>query len=351
MGTVLQNRSNPGGILTALSAMATPSLTGLRLAVAYCTRAGTTGLVGMLNRVCGPHWEDVNKTIVTSFDFGLTEPKALSLLVDEGFDVRVTGQDGDRINLRPSQAFHPKVYIFDFAEESRALVGSANLTTRGLTVNTELGFVFAADGELNNAWDRMVAESIPVNPLIMKAYKAARPRRPKIKPDDTITHSIALDPQWLRAFGDEVEAGNLTPSDYDSFWVETGSTIDGEPQGQLELPRHANQFFGFHETAYLTDQHEIGAPHLVARGQTFTDRKLTWHGDNRMERISLPTGSQGGYDDYANKILLFQRQPGGFVIELAELDGATGNSWRDASIDAGTIYSLDRVSPWSCGLF
>lgn len=337
-------------MMTALLSLADGEAIGVRMAVAYCTRSGVHELIAVLKRSCGGTWDDLQKTVITSFDYGLTEPGAVELLAGEGFDVRVVGQDGDSIRLRPSEAFHPKAYIIDYPLESRALIGSANLTTRGLTVNTEVGVILNGDENLDEAWERMYEASREIDDALLAAYSAARPEAPKLEPDPSIPHTPSPDPGALQAFGDAVGEGLVRPGDHDAFWVETGY-MSGGSRNQLELPRHANEFFGFHETEYQSDQHIIGEPRLHARGTTFTDRRLTWHGDNRMERINLPTESQGGYPDYADKVLLFRRSPDGFTIEIADLDSDTAQSWKDASIKAGTVYSLGHGSPRTCGLF
>ena len=43
--------------------------------------------------------------------------------------------------------------------------------------------------------------------------------------------------------------------------------------------------------------------------------RIPWHGNNRMERINLPTPAQGGFD-YCDTAVLFRRQAEGFEIEV-----------------------------------
>ena len=82
--------------------------------------------------------------LITSFDFGLTQPEALrqwhhlanAAVVVSGANRLAQG------SLRPQRSFHPKLYAFSKdAHTSNALVGSANLTGRGFSVNTEAAWV------------------------------------------------------------------------------------------------------------------------------------------------------------------------------------------------------------------
>jgi hypothetical protein len=76
--------------------------------------------------------------------FGSTAPAALDLASDLGVEVRV---------LNPSTGtYHPKLYLARRGEQSRAVIGSANLTS-GLVNNVEVCSVIAGDREqLATAW-------------------------------------------------------------------------------------------------------------------------------------------------------------------------------------------------------
>ena len=71
--------------------------------------------------------------------FGLTEPEALRYWKGlPNSTVRIAGAsliaNG---SLTPTRAFHPKIYAFGIrGAHANMLVGSANLTNRGLTINT-----------------------------------------------------------------------------------------------------------------------------------------------------------------------------------------------------------------------
>jgi len=74
-------------------------------------------------------------TILAGVNFGLTDPDALSMLLDRskiqpGFSGYLT-----RLDMR--QVFHPKIYLFRKGIQGHLIVGSANMTNGGLVANSE----------------------------------------------------------------------------------------------------------------------------------------------------------------------------------------------------------------------
>src|SRR2546430_78294 len=123
-------------MLDAVVSLGTPGTTRFRGLVAYTTLGGCERLVTELEAAIGAAWGDIPKILVTSFDFGITEPEALEYLRDAGFEIRIANLgEGGEISLIPAaSAFHPKAYIFDSDDDLSALIGSPNLTRRALTV-------------------------------------------------------------------------------------------------------------------------------------------------------------------------------------------------------------------------
>lgn len=119
---------------------------------------------------------------------------------------------------------------------------------------------------------------------------------------------------------------------------------------QLELPRGAGRFFGFDFDDYDNAHHLIGVPPLFSGGKTWSDRQLTWHGNNRMERMNLPTIELGGFA-YGNTVILFKRQAQGFQLIVAPWDSAAADAWRAASRKTGHVYKLGRRTRRICGVF
>ena len=369
---VSQSDLRPGVMVSSLESLSEPGLTGLRIAVAYTSLAGIRLLMPRLKLRAGPAWATVPKTVVTSLDFGLTDPRALQQLSEDPDDYEVRLANPSVLTealLRPRMAFHPKMYVFDKGATSDAMVGSPNLTDRALTLNSEvatLQFGLGRPGDLDDAWELMTRGSVALDEPLLERYRALRPRlqapaergehrRPiddTVEIDDPVTEAIlgpTIDPRLLRVFADAVDGG-LRPDSYQRLWVEAGSMTSGGSHNQLELPRAANQFFGFRFADYGDAHQIIGYPTLLARGNAWTDRPLTWHGNNRMERLNLPTFAQGGFR-YEGAAVLFRRVPTGFELEVAEWNNPLAIAWRYASGKLGTTYRVGQATGRACGVF
>ena len=135
---IVQNAATPANIRNAVVDMIAAGATDVRVAAAYVTRGGASILLNALsNSVTPAAFAAMPKTLITSFDFGLTEPQALRRWLEAGnATVRVSGaQRLAQGSLMPLRAFHPKLYTFGRnAQTCSALIGSANLTSRGLPV-------------------------------------------------------------------------------------------------------------------------------------------------------------------------------------------------------------------------
>lgn len=348
----------PGAVFAALSQRATSGLTRVRIAVAYVTLAGCRMLFdGFQSRLLGA-WEDVEKQVVTSFDYGLTEPEALEFLMAvENLDIRVANVSViQRQSLVPNRAFHAKAYLFDYGYASdprtELVVGSANLTQRALTVNTETMTISThviGDTDVNDSWSTLTQGSDTLTSDILNAYRAARVS-PHVgsPPDDTIDDPD-LDLHGYALFSDAVELGAVDPWEFHNFWLEAGSMTSGGSNNQLELPRGANVFFGLDFRDYAHEHASMGEVDLLIRG-TNQRRQLRWHASNRMERIHLPTVLQGGYP-YAETVILFSSEQTRFAVHVVPKDSAIARSWMRASASSGHVYRIGAASNRICGLF
>jgi HKD family nuclease len=361
MTRVSQDPTHPGTTLDAIRDEADPSVERIRLAVAYVTRGGVRLLVNALRPRLGAAWPNIAKAIVTSFDFGMTDPAALVELQSEGFSVSISDPTVmHRPLMRPVSAFHPKIYSLSTPVEHRYVVGSANLTDRGLTINSELAevvHVATPDLDFEEWWAALAASATTLTPAIRADYAARRTVTTVVRPHEVgdpplVTASFPAPPASAPTgtFEAAVDSG-LDPTAYENFWIEAGSMSSGGSHNQLELPRYGQLFFfgpGF--TLYDNAHHEIGRPTLLGIGATWTDRRLTWHGNNRMERINLPTQAQGGHA-YPGTAVLFRRTPLGFELRIAAWTSPIALSWREASTLNGTVFRLGAASTRVCGLF
>ena len=360
MPVIYQSPAHPDEIAFAIQDLVRDDLSGIRVAVAYATRAGCEGLVGAIGGKLGPDgFQVASKLLVTSFDFGLTEPEALDYwrsLSNSAIRIANVQRNQGNLSLVSSIGnFHPKAYFFDYPSGVAALVGSANLTRRALTVNAEVAYaevtadLQAVDGVWAGSWD--AAETL--TDQLLSEYRAVRISRSVPDLDVGIQAPPAPPPGAGQRLIDAIENG-LDPLQYQCMWIQAGSMTSGGSRNQLELPRGANRFFGYNYQRYAPEHVTIGRPLLISRGRRWTDRSLTWHaggGQNAMERLNLPTVSQGGYN-YANRIILFRRTQHGFEFAIAQMGADQSNAWLNASARGGTLFRTG-LGPNSrmCGLF
>lgn len=352
-----QNSLCPSQVLFAFDEVADASVEQVRWAVAYSTRNGCERLVGRIStRIGTSQWERSRKQFITSLDFGLTDPGALEFL-KELPESKVYIANPDVVNkpgLRPSKAYHPKLYLFDSIESTGYVVGSANLTGSALISNTEVVAV-GKEKPQNTTWDNLWAELLfdaaPLTATLLREYrrKWVRPKRRAVDPDPKPLRPV-IRPGEKPVFWEAITAGGISPMSFNHFWTEAGSMSSGGSRNQLELPRGANRFFGFMHADYGEAHIMIGHPTLTLRRSSWTNRRLTWHGNNKMERINLPTLTQGGFD-YRHTSVLFRRHEGGYEINVMPWDDDGAVAWRVASEALKTVFRLGGKGGRICGLF
>lgn len=350
MPLIYQSPVQANVVFEALSNAVSPATTAFRAAVAYVTREGARRLVDEFAARMGATWPAIPKILVTCFDFGTTEPGALEYLQNNGFEVRIAnlGADGAiRIMSNPS-SFHPKVYLAPDNRTVRAVIGSANLSRRALSVNTEAVTAVDLDpAEAEATWDQIAMNAVELTPELLEAYREVRPRQRASTPPDEPPVPPPVPPGVLPVFRTVVEAGGVDPAEHQAFWVEVGGPSGGSGN-QLELPRRAQRFFGYDFDDYDDLHHVIGEP-VLATATGAWDRPLTWHGNNKMERINLPTTAQSGLV-YEQQVVLFQRSGASFEITVAPPGSVRAETWREESAAAGTLYRFSGGSNRLCGL-
>ena len=147
-------------VLDAISDCVGEETAAFRVAVAYVTREGARTLVEVLKARTGQGWQELTKKVITCFDFGHTEPTALEYLQQQGFEVRIANQVVDgMVQVRSgTSSFHPKLYLASGLEQVRAVVGSANLTRRALSVNAEAVSAMELDPQsVEEVWTELEA--------------------------------------------------------------------------------------------------------------------------------------------------------------------------------------------------
>src|SRR5687767_15022020 len=111
---VVQNVLRPAEIQNALVDLLRDGVASVRVCSAYMSRSGSGILLDAISRAAqdGRH-DQIQKTVVTSLDFGITEPSALEFWMHApNCAVLVAGTSGLQAGrLIPRAAFHPKFYV------------------------------------------------------------------------------------------------------------------------------------------------------------------------------------------------------------------------------------------------
>lgn len=361
MPIVLQNRLRPGEVPLALASLIDAQITALRVAVAYTTRRGCNQLISFIeSKLNEEKWRSIPKEIVTSLDYGITDPEALDLLSTvPNCSVFLAGTEVmNKANLRPGVSFHPKLYLIHKGDRRAVLAGSANLTETAFTINTEV--IYTSEEEdprtVDDIWQAIIEQAVPINDDLLNQYRERRQtlRRQQrafiIDPDERPPVIEVPTVGELPVFVDAITSGDLDPRVFDRFWVEAGTMSSGGAHNQLELPRGANRFFNNNFDDYDRPHEVIDYLTLTIAGKAWNNRKLTWHGNNMMERINLPTKRQGGVE-YRGSAILFARRDEVFELLIVAWDDPVTVSWREASTQIGRIYKLGQNSNRICGLF
>lgn len=361
MSIVLQDRQHPGEVLLAFASLVDHGVTSLRVAVAYTSVRGCRRLISLLADKLGENrWREMPKQFITSFDFGITDPDAVELLAAVPNCSVFLADTGAlaRAGLRPGVSFHPKLYVLDKGARRALMAGSANLTETAFTVNTEV--VYTSEDEdpasIDGMWDALRAQAVPLDGDLISQYRERREALKRERADTAVERderppvSKIPKPGALPVFREAIADGDLDPSAFDRFWIEAGTMSSSASYHQLELPRGANRFFGYAFDDYDSPHEVIDDLTLTIAGRTWDDRRLAWHGNNMMERINLPTRTQGGLE-YRGSAILFARRARGFELFVVPWDDPAAVSWREASAAAGRLYKLGQNSTRTCGLF
>lgn len=350
---IVQNQSSPGTMLSGLHDIMRDGVVSARVCSAYVTLSGSRMLFDCIARsaVDGKP-ETVAKTIVASLDFGLTEPDALRFWQDmENSRVLFAGAPHlDAGRLTTHAAFHPKLYVFGRQDGTvGSLVGSANLTSRGLTANAEVGWLERAHHRVepvDRAWNAAIGSAVELTPEMLDRYTAARRRFP-IEQRGEETESV---PEPNVGGAQLLADASVDLGDYGQMWVEARS-LQGGARTQLELPRGSHRFFGPAFLGYsLGHVERIAEPTLVSGQMLWDECPVTWHGDNQMERINLPSVRKGGYQ-YENSLVLFRRiESDTFELQVHPRGSDAARSLIAGSHQLGLVFRVGLRSPRLTGL-
>ncbi len=301
----------------------------LRLAVAYITVQGIQAL-GRLG--CAFPAADVRKEILTSIDFGITEPSALDMLTRQpNTEVRVMRfAEVLARGLRPNNAFHPKLYWGSRPNgQHRLVVGSQNVTDAALRSNWEAAMASIpsqADLDaLETWWEREWANATPVDANLVVSYRTARPRQaPATHPRAGLAEVSPTSEPRAAPLSGTAQTASMAQAGLLIF--EMGSTSGGA-RTQVDLPvTLAPYFFTDNQVrdAVVSQRRVVRNIQMHHEDRIETknfDLRLA-EGENHMVRLNLPS-RMGGLRLSAmprtqreSSLLVFRRLPEPDAFEL-----------------------------------
>lgn len=219
-----QSKNRPNQVLFAFDEVVLPGIEGLRWAVAYSTLLGCQRLTERVSGRLGQRrWDACRKAFLTSFDYGLTEPRALEFLADiPNSEVHIANPDVRTVQgFRPAQAYHPKLFLFDGPDSVGYVVGSANLTQAALISNTEVvsaGREVPGNCTWNYVWSELMRGSSPLTNELLREYRerwvAPRPRPVDL---DSQPPPPAIRPGNKPVFWEAVARASINPMLFEHF--------------------------------------------------------------------------------------------------------------------------------------
>ncbi len=296
-------------------------------AYAYATQSGFAAFnleMGM------QFWADTPTRWLFGLDYGRTQPRAIRSLIEKtNSQVRIF--DGawivEREGFLPRHDFHAKVALVQNSSEARfgMVVGSGNFSSNGLRRSVEAGATFYVTAEEEHTGS--LARSIQ---SLSALWNDATPAEAVVD---------AYEERWSASFwrGGEQDEGVVgdEAADVDVFWIEAGYVTrnrgSDRPGNQIDFPRGMSRYFGFDPPDDLPIKSVIGEVTFQPPVGGSVTRNLRL-GNNHMEKVSLPTPENHGFDIYDGKVLVFQRTNGPFVmnaLEVADFESAFGDRLAD----------------------
>lgn len=287
-------------------------------AFAYVTDSGVaqfaTHLGMLLNNSRHCRW-------VFSFDFGRSQPTAIRKLAEVG-DSEIRIYDGDYVvqskGFAPRVTYHLKTAItHDYnGYPCQQIVGSGNLSASGLSLGIEAGCLIdysQVDPDhahtfitnLENIW----RHSTPIERVIDEyEEKYSEINQPRV--------NFARDNVNFVSDIDDVGTTRL-------FWIDVGYVTKnrgpGRPGNQFDLPRGSHIYLGLPEVPNPSLNEYLGEVKIRTPIGDTVERTLR-HGNNSMEKLTLPIPEEYGYQCYDGKILVFVVDGDEVILEAFEHD-------------------------------
>ena len=285
--------------------------------------------------------------LVAGTSYYITHPKALSLAQQCGWELRL----GRGVN----GIFHPKLFVAGtrfqangaIEQVSFVYVGSANLTERGLTKNTECGLIAEAHADLQTASDSFAFlwnSSEAASDVALRNYAATfaelsrRRSTSQLEELGVSDQSLAQRPE-IRELG-RTKPPKLSAVDNDfaeAAWAGLQSST-GEFRFQIEFPRAAGEVIRRLLAGRTT---AAGRVDVLCAGDNQTRKmQFRYYANNSMYRLNVPNDvpDVDWVHQHKDGIALIQSGPtGGAPIRLTiHRPGVEANEIIGRSVALGT---------------
>jgi HKD family nuclease len=277
-------------------------------AFAYITDSGAAAIHTHLKKYLGTtrksRW-------LLSFDYGRSHPTALQKLRNIG-NSTIRIYDGHYVvqakAFKPRTSYHLKTALTlrKGGSPRHQIVGSGNLSVSGLQAGIEAGCVVdysAVDEKSRSAVVRALEDMWENAAPLEKVLRHYEKRYAEI-----ILPTVS-DPSHADA-----EEATL-------FWIDIGYVTQNrgadKPGNQFDLPRGSHVYLGVRNVTDPQRNSVLGEIEIRTPTGDVLPRRLR-HGNNDMEKLTLPIPENYGYDSYDGKILLFERDGDEIALDAYE---------------------------------
>jgi HKD family nuclease len=317
-----------------------PSVVGL--ASAFVSVWGVERIIEMLGRCGSP----ACRFIAGTSNY-ITHPESLYLAREKGWSLRL-GQSATGI-------FHPKILIAGSAFGNGGTiepvtfiyVGSANLTRRGLTKNTECGIVAEADATFAGAassFAHLWNTAIVADDAALRNYAATfaeiNRRRPPVDLEalDVSEKTMVAPPETAQILATKPPKRSAVKNEFaESAWTGLQS-FTGDYAFQVEFPKSAGAVVSRLALRRATAGGRLDV--LCTNDNQTRNMQFRFYQDNGMFRLNIPNEVPNvqWVRDHRDGLALIQRGPtGGAPIRLTiHLPGTEANEIIDRSLALGS---------------
>jgi HKD family nuclease len=246
-------------------------------------------------------------------DFGRTHPTALKKLKGIGKSV-IRIHDGEYVvqsrAFTPRVSFHLKTALTlqTNGYPCQQIVGSGNLSASGLLSGIEAGCIIDYSQVRRRHGAALIA-------TLEEMWEKATPLE-NVLHDYQSRYAAMIQPTVFGPDDDHTDPQGTT-----LFWIDIGYVTknrgEEKPGNQFDLPRGSHIFLGLKKVRNPERNSVLGELEIRTPTGDVLARRLR-HGNNDMEKLTLPIPEQYGYHSYDGKILTFAVDGDEVVLEAYE---------------------------------